>query len=113
VILDLLDVRPLASASLLTDPHGESHPMKFTIRDLFLVTMIVALALAWGVDHWKTHRRLKQVEDALKVVDWQVNENGELDRDTLPHAIRDLSDSEYRKLVPDPPNWRPTDLPKP
>ena len=25
--------------------------MKFTIRDLFLVTMIVALAVGWWVDH--------------------------------------------------------------
>ena len=29
--------------------------MKFSIRDLFLVTVIVALALAlaWGIDRWK------------------------------------------------------------
>ena len=27
--------------------------MKFTIRDLFLVTVIVALVLGWCVDHWR------------------------------------------------------------
>ena len=27
--------------------------MTFSIRDLFLVTMIVALAVAWVVEHWR------------------------------------------------------------
>jgi len=27
--------------------------MKFSIRDLFLVTVIVALVLGWGMDHWQ------------------------------------------------------------
>lgn len=35
--------------------------MKFSIRDLLLVTMIVALAVGWGVDHWQppTTSRIK------------------------------------------------------
>ncbi len=27
--------------------------MKFTIRDLLLVTVIVTLAMGWAVDHWQ------------------------------------------------------------
>ena len=27
--------------------------MRFTIRDLFLVTMIVAILTAWWLDHWR------------------------------------------------------------
>jgi hypothetical protein len=35
--------------------------MKFTIRDLFLVTVIVALVVGWWVDHWQpvTTARIK------------------------------------------------------
>jgi hypothetical protein len=32
--------------------------MKFSIRDLFLVTVIVALVLGWWVDHWKLSHEL-------------------------------------------------------
>lgn len=30
--------------------------MKFSIRDLLLVTVIVALLLGWGLDHWRLSR---------------------------------------------------------
>ena len=40
--------------------------MKFSIRDLFLVTMIVALAVGWGVDRWRQASLLKaQEQDAM------------------------------------------------
>lgn len=34
--------------------------MKFSIRDLLLVTVIVALAAGWWVDHWRLKRDLWQ-----------------------------------------------------
>ena len=30
--------------------------MKFAIRELLLVTVIVALTLGWGLDHWRLAR---------------------------------------------------------
>jgi hypothetical protein len=35
--------------------------MKFSIRDLFWLTVVVALAVAWWVEHWK----YKDLENAL------------------------------------------------
>ena len=46
--------------------------MKFSIRDLFLVTVIVALVLGWGIDHShaanrEAHWRHMAVDFALKL----------------------------------------------
>jgi len=40
--------------------------MKFSIRDLFLVTVIVALGAGWAVDHWRpsNYRRQLELENA-------------------------------------------------
>ena len=40
--------------------------MKFTIRDLLLVTALVALSLGWLVDHWRAAAREKQLEREFK-----------------------------------------------
>ena len=54
--------------------------MKFTLRDLFLVTMIVALVLGWWMDRHSLHallvhevfRREEAVSDAAWLAsDWQ------------------------------------------
>ena len=48
--------------------------MKFTIRDLFLVTVVVALVLGWAVDHHRSVRtaqranRAEQISAALERV---------------------------------------------
>ena len=38
--------------------------MKFSIRDLFLVTMIVAILLAWYVDHRREAARYKEMTNS-------------------------------------------------
>jgi hypothetical protein len=49
--------------------------MKFTIRDLFLVTLIVAILVAWGLDHWRQASAAKQAEH-----DWRLYEHDLLRR---------------------------------
>ncbi len=59
--------------------------MKFTIRDLFLVTAIVALVLGWGVDRWRNAKLEKERDQALhdakflaKWGSFRLGRNGEL-----------------------------------
>ena len=37
--------------------------MKFSIRDLFLVTLIAALAVAWVIDHQRQANEVKKLKD--------------------------------------------------
>ena len=37
--------------------------MKFSIRDLLLVTVIAAILLAWWVDHGRQAREIKELKD--------------------------------------------------
>jgi hypothetical protein len=41
--------------------------MKFTIRDLFLVTAIVAILAAWWVDHWRQAAELRHLHFQMGV----------------------------------------------
>ena len=40
--------------------------MKFTIRDLLLVTVIVALVATWAIDHWRQAREVKELKEQLE-----------------------------------------------
>jgi hypothetical protein len=44
--------------------------MKFSIRDLFLVTVIVAILLAWWVDDRQKSVELQRLEKKLKDSEW-------------------------------------------
>ena len=37
--------------------------MKFSLRDLFLVTLVVALGVGWWVDRGKLAKEIKQLRD--------------------------------------------------
>ena len=51
--------------------------MKFTIRDLLLVTVIVAILVAWWLDH---RRQAAEIERFNSVVDLgDVNQEGVID----------------------------------
>src|SRR6185369_17911213 len=49
--------------------------MKFSIRDLFLVTMIVALAVGWGVDRWRLREEmaLQRMRHQTEKEQWEAN----------------------------------------
>jgi hypothetical protein len=64
--------------------------MKFSIRDLFLVTVIVAMALGWGLDHWRqANQNRHEREVNKKMVDWVESRQWvELGGDGLPMPER-------------------------
>ena len=40
--------------------------MKFSIRDLLLVTVIVAVFAAWAIDHRRQAREVKELKEQLE-----------------------------------------------
>ena len=56
----------------LSTASKEIHPMRFSIRDLFLVTMIVALAVGWCLDR----SRLANEVNRLRPAEFQLSPNG-------------------------------------
>jgi preprotein translocase subunit YajC len=40
--------------------------MKFSIRDLLLVTVIVALVATWAIDHQRQAREIKELKEQLE-----------------------------------------------
>ena len=59
--------------------------MKFSIRDLLLVTVIVALAAGWWVDHWN----LAEVRDELYFQ--RLKQSLPLKQSRGPHVILNRS----------------------
>ena len=43
-----------------------SSPMKFSIRDLFLVTLIAAVCVAWAIDHRRHTREVKELKEQVE-----------------------------------------------
>jgi hypothetical protein len=101
----------------------DDRPMKFTIRDLFLVTMIVALAVGWGVEHRgrilteKDHQRLrshaKKLSDEFRFAKTEYEEvrvdlNAELARRGITETMRTGDQRFYRDV-----NWELADEPLP
>jgi hypothetical protein len=53
----------LRTMNWVGEPQGDRHTvMKFSIRDLLLVTMIVALGLGWWVDRATLGKRIRMLE---------------------------------------------------
>ena len=40
--------------------------MKFTLRDLFLVTVIVAVCVAWWIDHGRRAGEIQELKEQLQ-----------------------------------------------
>lgn len=47
---------------MVHDKPYEPLVFRFTIREIALLTTIVALALGWGLDHWSSEMRAKQAK---------------------------------------------------
>ena len=50
--------------------------LHFSLRDLFWLTLVVALAMGWSIDHWRKpsgRYRLVETESELRIID---NETG-------------------------------------
>jgi hypothetical protein len=75
--------------------------MKFSIRDLFLVTVIVALILGWGIDRRQLVEHNRSVQDMWSI---SVDREGSLLK-ILDSTTGDLEALE-RKLDETDPGWR-------
>ena len=54
------------------------HAMRFTIRDILLLTVIVAVATCWGLDRWRLIRRAAQLEQQSQLMRYEAEMAREL-----------------------------------
>jgi len=58
--------------------------MRFSIRDLFLVTVIVALAVGWANEKWShsldNAKNKASIESTNNAWEWQLKVNGHLEQ---------------------------------
>ncbi len=52
--------------------------MKFSIRDLLLVTVIVALVLGWWLEHWQSAIKIESLIRAQKEADERFTTLGDM-----------------------------------
>ena len=67
--------------------------MKFSIRDLLLVTVIVALAVGWFLDHQK-HAKL--TEKLTKLVEENKKLQIQADLDAIDRAVQSREFEQYK-----------------
>ena len=75
------------------DAQDSDAPMKFTIRDLFLVTVIVALVLGWWVDHVRQSQIIEDLEPLSYGFDGGGNVLTSPKPDSLKHFPKRLPNS--------------------
>jgi len=79
--------------------------MEFSIRDLLLVTVIVAMAVGWWVEHQRTGSLMQERSEAVKDAKWLAT-NGKftsLGRNGEQHAIARRLVLKYKVLRPGEP----------
>ena len=55
---------------------GGCQTLKFSIRDLLLVTMIVALVATWAIDHRRQAREIKELKEQLEEGEKALTKSG-------------------------------------
>jgi len=46
--------------------------MRFSIRDILVLTVIAAVATAWGLDRWRLARRVAELEQKTQLLTYEV-----------------------------------------
>ena len=68
--------------------------MQFSIRDLFLVTVIVALVLGWVLDHFQMNHRMQGI---IRLYDSAAERLNAIESNKIEAPVRPLP-------APNPPN---------